>query len=121
MLSAGMEMLCGGAVGLLFGLIRGEFHSIQTAHITLQSLIAVAYLIFFGSLLALNFYMWLLKVCSPAWVSTYAFVNPVVAVFLGWAFAGEVLTVTTLLAASVIVVSVFLVTIFDAGKKGPPS
>jgi drug/metabolite transporter (DMT)-like permease len=119
MLSAGMEMLCGGIVALLAGLAKGEFHSIETANITLQSLLAVAYLIFFGSLLALNFYMWLLKVCSPAWVSTYAFVNPVVAVFLGWAFAGEALTGTTLLAASIIVASVFLVTIFAARGKRP--
>jgi drug/metabolite transporter (DMT)-like permease len=119
-LCTGMEMVCGGTISVLLGLATGEIHRMESASIALQSLLAVAYLVFFGSVLALNCYMWLLRACSPAWVSTYPFVNPVVAIFLGWAFANEVLSGTTLVAASVIIVSVFLITIFDTRKKGPP-
>jgi drug/metabolite transporter (DMT)-like permease len=57
-------------------------------------------------------YLWLLRVCLPLWVSTYAFVNPVVAVLLGWAFGGELLTTRILVATLMIIVSVFLVTIY---------
>jgi drug/metabolite transporter (DMT)-like permease len=65
-------------------------------------------------LVGFNAYMWLLRVCAPAWVSTYAFVNPVVAVFLGWALGGEPLTARILMAASLIVVSVFFITFSKA-------
>jgi len=109
-LSMGMEMLSGGFIALLVGMLRGELANIEVSAITVRSLLALTYLILFGSLVGFNAYMWLLRVCAPAWVSTFAFVNPVVAVFLGWAFGGEPLTVRILMAASLIVVSVFFIT-----------
>jgi len=114
-LSMGMEMLSGGTIALVVGMLCGELASIEVSAITARSLLALTYLILFGSLVGFNAYMWLLRVCAPAWVSTYAFVNPVVAVFLGWALGGEPLTTRTLVAASFIVVSVFFITLCNAG------
>jgi len=113
-LSMGMEMLSGGFIALLVGMLRGELANIEVSAITVRSLLALTYLILFGSLVGFNAYMWLLRVCAPAWVSTFAFVNPVVAVFLGWAFGGEPLTLRILIAASLIVVSVFFITFCKA-------
>jgi drug/metabolite transporter (DMT)-like permease len=113
-LSMGMEMLSGGMIALAVGMLRGELASIEVSAITARSLLALTYLIVFGSLVGFNAYMWLLRVCAPAWVSTYAFVNPVVAVFLGWALGGEPLTARILMAASLIVVSVFFITFSKA-------
>ena len=113
----GMEMLSGGMIALLVGMLRGELANIEVSAITARSLLALTYLIVFGSLVGFNAYMWLLRVCAPAWVSTYAFVNPVVAVFLGWALGGEPLTARTLIAASFIVVSVFFIT-FSKARNG---
>jgi len=115
-LSMGMEMLSGGTIALVVGMLRGELASIEVSAITARSLLALTYLILFGSLVGFNAYMWLLRICSPAWVSTYAFVNPVIAVFLGWALGGEPLTTRTLVAASFIVVSVFFITFCNAGN-----
>jgi drug/metabolite transporter (DMT)-like permease len=113
-LSMGMEMLSGGMIALVVGMLRGELAHIEVSAITARSLLALTYLIVFGSLVGFNAYMWLLRVCAPAWVSTYAFVNPVVAVFLGWALGGEPLTARTLMAASFIVVSMFFITFCKA-------
>jgi drug/metabolite transporter (DMT)-like permease len=113
-LSMGMEMLAGGMIAFVVGMLRGELVNIEVSAITTRSLLALAYLILFGSLVGFNAYMWLLRVCAPAWVSTYAFVNPVIAVFLGWAIGGEPLTARTLIAASFIVVSVFFITFWNA-------
>ncbi len=117
-LAAGMEMLAGGAMALVVGAGSGELFGMDFHAITLRAILALAYLIIFGSLVAINAYMWLLRVANPAWVSTYAFINPVVAVFLGWALGGESLTTTTLMAAAMIIVSVFLVTIYRK-RSGP--
>ena len=118
-LSMGMEMLSGGMIALVVGMLRGELAHIEVSAITARSLLALTYLIVFGSLVGFNAYMWLLRVCAPAWVSTYAFVNPVVAVFLGWALGGEPLTARILMAASLIVVSVFFIT-FSKARDGSP-
>jgi len=72
--------------------------------------LSLGYLIFFGSLVAFSAYVWLLRVSTPARVSTYAFVNPVVAVVLGYVLAGEPLTPRTMVAAAVIVAAVVLIT-----------
>jgi drug/metabolite transporter (DMT)-like permease len=117
-LSMGMEMLSGGMVALLAGTLRGEPSGIEISTVTARSFLALSYLILFGSLVAFTAYIWLLRVCRPAWVSTYAFVNPVVAVFLGWALGGEPLTARTLMATLLIVLSVFFITFFTA-RHGP--
>ena len=84
----------------------------------LRAWASFAYLVTIGSFVAFTAYVWLLKVSTPARVSTYAFVNPVVAVFLGWALDGEPLTPATLAAAGVSVAGVTLITLGRLGKPG---
>jgi drug/metabolite transporter (DMT)-like permease len=113
----GMEMLAGGVGLALVGLARGELGTFDPAAVTTTSLVALGYLITFGSLVGFTAYMWLLGVAQPAHVATYAYVNPVVAVLLGWAIAGETITGRTLVAAAIIVGAVVLIT---TGKRAPP-
>lgn len=116
--SGGMQMLCGGAAMLVVGLLRGEADGFTLAQVTTKSWLAFAYLITFGSIVAFSAYIWLLRVVQPALAGTYAFVNPVVAVLLGWAFAGEVLNPQMLGGAALIVLAVGLVVL--GGKKIAP-
>jgi drug/metabolite transporter (DMT)-like permease len=109
-LAASAEMLAGGAALLAVGLVAGELSSFEPAAVSTRSLGALAYLIVFGSLLALSAYLWLLRVSTPSRVSTYAYVNPLVAMVLGWALAGEPLTTRTLGAAALILAGVLLIT-----------
>jgi drug/metabolite transporter (DMT)-like permease len=111
LLATSLEMLAGGALLLIAGLLLGQGAQIRFDHISLLSLAALGYLIVFGSLIGFTAYVWLLKVSTPARVSTYAFVNPVVAVFLGGVFAGEELSLRVLVAAAVIIVAVMLITL----------
>jgi drug/metabolite transporter (DMT)-like permease len=105
-----MQMLCGGVLLLLSGAVSGEGAGLILENVSLRSLVALGYLTVFGSLVAFSAYVWLLRVSTPAKVSTYAFVNPVVAVALGFVFAGEPLTPRTMVAAAVIVAAVVLIT-----------
>jgi drug/metabolite transporter (DMT)-like permease len=107
--SGGMQMLCGGAAMLIVGLLRGEAAGFELAQVTVKSWLAYAYLVTFGSIVAFTAYIWLLRAVEPALAGTYAFVNPVVAVLLGWAFAGESLSLEMLGGAALIVVAVVLV------------
>ncbi|HVY65262.1 MAG TPA: EamA family transporter [Gammaproteobacteria bacterium] len=110
-LSTAMQMLAGGAGLFLIGVALGEPRRIDVAAFSLRSVLGFAYLIVFGSILAFSAYIWLLKASTPARVSTYAYVNPVVAVLLGWALADEPLTPRMLVAAAVIVGGVALITL----------
>ena len=101
-------MLVGGVVLLAVSAITGEPGRIDLAQISLRSLLAVGYLVV-GGLVAFTCYSWLMRNARPVLASTYAYVNPVVAVFLGWAFAGEPLTAGMLGAAAVIVTGVALI------------
>jgi drug/metabolite transporter (DMT)-like permease len=105
---AAMQMICGGALLWLVGLGFGEAGSLTIHALTVKSLLSLAFLIFFGSLVTFTAYTWLLQVSSPAIVSTHSYVNPVVAVVLGWAFAGEQFSPRTLLGAAIVLGSVFL-------------
>ncbi|HET9225256.1 MAG TPA: drug/metabolite exporter YedA [Thermoanaerobaculia bacterium] len=118
LLATGMEMLAGGALFMVAGLLTGEAGRLDLAAASPKSLLALGYLVLFGSLLGFTAYIWLLRVTSPALASTYAYVNPVVAVLLGWAFAGEPLTAGMLVAAAVILTGVALITVF---RNRPPS
>ena len=109
LLSTGMQMLCGGGLQLLAAAVLGEPSRFAPAQVSGKSLLALGYLIFFGAIVAFTAYVWLMKSAPPVLVSTYAYVNPVVAVFLGWAFAGEPITRTTLIAAAVILTGVVLI------------
>jgi len=111
-----IQMLTGGSVLLVMGTLRQEWTLFSLNSVTLNAWFALAYLIFFGSIIAYSAYIWLLKNVNPTWVSTYAFVNPVVAVILGWLLAGERLSLNALMAAGVIVVSIFFMT-FNFKRK----
>jgi drug/metabolite transporter (DMT)-like permease len=110
-LSTAMQMLTGGAVLLLVSVVLGEPWTFDLESVSLRSALGLLYLIAFGSIVAFSAYIWLLRVSTPARVSTYAYVNPVVAVFLGWALADEALTPRMLVAAAVIVSGVALITL----------
>ena len=110
LLATSMEMLTGGAGLVLLGTLSGEWGRLNLAAISARSLWAWAYLIVVGALLAFAAYTWLLRVASTSLVSTYAYVNPLVAILLGHLLAGEPLTPRILAAAATIVGSVALIT-----------
>ncbi|AHJ99477.1 EamA family transporter [Hymenobacter swuensis] len=116
-LSGGMQMLCGGVAMLLVGLLRGEAAGFSLAQVTATSWLAYAYLVTFGSIVGFTAYIWLLRVVEPALAGTYAFVNPVVAVLLGWLFLHEVPDPQMLGGAALIVLAVALVVLGGRGKK----
>jgi len=107
--SAGMQMLGGGVLLLLAGGFTGEWPRVLAAHVTARSALAIVYLSLFGSVIAFSAYLYLLRNTTPARVSTYAFANPLVALFLGWLFMGESLSPRSLIAAVCIFVAVALI------------
>jgi len=109
-LASGLQMLAGGSLLLVLGTLTGEWRGFDPGRVALASWLGWGYLVVFGSLVAFTAYSWLLKHAPPARVATYAYVNPVVAVLLGWAVAGETLTAQMLAGAAVIVGSVVLIT-----------
>lgn len=117
-LTAGMQMFSGGLVLLLVSLLMGEMSKFSIADISANSVFGLIYLIIFGSLIGYTAYSWLLKNSQPAMVATYAYVNPIIAVFLGWLIAGESFTGQMLIGAGVIVGSVVLITSHDKNDKG---
>jgi len=108
-LGTGMEMLAGGVLLAVVSFAAGEPAAFDPTAVSLGSWAALAYLVAFGALVAFSAYTWLLRVAPAEKVATYAYVNPVVALFLGWALAGEELNARTLIAAAVILASVFLI------------
>lgn len=110
LLATSMEMLTGGAGLLLLGTLSGGWGRLNLATISARSLWAWAYLIVVGALIAFAAYTWLLRVAPTSLVSTYAYVNPLVAILLGHLMAGEPLTPRILAAAATIVGSVALIT-----------
>ncbi|WP_042267466.1 drug/metabolite exporter YedA [Paenibacillus graminis] len=112
LMSTAAQMLTGGVLLLVFSYFTGDWSKMDIPAISPRSYAALGYLIVFGSIIGYTAYIWLLKNADAALVSTYAFVNPVVAVFLGWLLAGEQLSVNTLTAAVIIIAAVVLVTIF---------
>jgi drug/metabolite transporter (DMT)-like permease len=116
--AGGMQMICGGLVMLVVGLIRGEANGFEFSQVTAKSWGAYVYLVTFGSIVGFTAYIWLLRAVEPALAGTYAFVNPVVAVLLGWAFGGEVLNINMLGGAALIVIAVMLV-VLGARKPQP--
>jgi drug/metabolite transporter (DMT)-like permease len=116
-IGTGMEMIAAGVILLTVGMLTGEAHHFSVAAASAKSWLSLLYLITFGSIIAYTAYVWLLTTVSPTLVSTYAFVNPVVAVFFGWAFASEPLNGRTIVAATIIVGAVALITIGGTGEK----
>jgi drug/metabolite transporter (DMT)-like permease len=117
-LGTGMEMLAGGVLLLIAGVVSGEWRELNPAQISLSSALALGYLIIFGSFVTFTAFNWLLRTVAPARVATYAYVNPVIAVFLGWAIAGESLTLQTLLSTAIIVIAVAIIIAFRARGAG---
>jgi drug/metabolite transporter (DMT)-like permease len=110
-MTSAAQMLCGGAGLLLVATVRGEPFNTEWSQISGRSLAAQGYLIVFGSWIGFSAYVWLLKASTPARISTYAYVNPVIAVFLGWVMLGERMNAGMLGAATVIVLGVAIITI----------
>jgi len=117
LLGSGMEMLAGGVLLLLVSLVSQEWVGFQPSNVSFLSLVSFLYLIVFGSLIAFSSYVWLLTKTTTARASTYAYVNPVVAVFLGYFLAGEQLTFRTLLASSMIVIAVVVITTYKSRQS----
>jgi drug/metabolite transporter (DMT)-like permease len=117
LVATGMEMGWGGFWLLLAGTLRGELGALDPSAFTTQSVLAFFYLVVFGSLVGFSAYIWLLGVSTPARVSTYAYVNPVVAVLLGWALLDEPLSGRVIAAAAIIVAAVAVITM---GKRPQP-
>lgn len=119
LLSTAMEMLAGGVVLLALGGLLGEWSRIEFATVPLRSFAGLGYLIIFGSLIAYSAYTWLLRVAPMPLVSTYAYVNPLVAVFIGYLLAREPLSVRVIGAAVIILGSVFIINSARAAAAKP--
>ena len=118
LLGASMGMLAGGTLLGVVGVASGE---LDDATLTSDALLATAYMVVVGSLIGFSAYVWLLKTVPASTVSTYAYVNPVIAVFLGWLFNDEVITSRTLLAGAAIVVGVALMVSRSREKEPEPA
>lgn len=105
-----LQMVVGGVLFSLASLLAGEPGSVRPGNLSGNSLLGIGYLILFGSIVAFTAYVWLVRTVSPAAVSTYAYVNPVVAVAIGTFIGGEQLTPRTMLAAAVLLGAVVLIT-----------
>jgi drug/metabolite transporter (DMT)-like permease len=108
---SGTQMFAGGLCLLVVALVTGEGAQLDLAHVSTRSLLAFGYLVTFGSLIGFTAYVYLLAHTTAAKAATYAYVNPVVAVLLGWAFANEPVTPRTLVAAAVILAGVAIITV----------
>jgi drug/metabolite transporter (DMT)-like permease len=109
LLLSALSLLAGALMLLFTGTILGEARGFSWSQVSHRSFLALGYLIVFGSVIAFSAYNWLLEHYSPTLVATHTYVNPVVAVLLGWAFAGETLTMRVGLAAALVVLAVVLV------------
>jgi drug/metabolite transporter (DMT)-like permease len=116
-LSTAVQMLLGGAAMLVVGLAAGEAGQIDSEVFALDSVLAFAYLVTFGSLLAFTAYVWLLQNAPISTAATYAYVNPVIAIVLGWAILSEEITPLVIAGAAVIVASVAAVVREESGAR----
>jgi drug/metabolite transporter (DMT)-like permease len=111
LVSAAMEMLWAGVLFFILSAATGELGRVHLTSISGRSVLALLYLVVFGSLVAFSAYMWLLRAAPLSLVSTYAYVNPVVAVILGAIFLGEVASPRTLIAGGIILAAVALIVV----------
>jgi drug/metabolite transporter (DMT)-like permease len=109
-ISTAMQMLCGGSLLLVIGAIAGEWASIHLQSITTKSALAVVYLMVFGSIIGFTAFVWLLRNTTAVIATSYAYVNPLVAVLLGWALNGETPSPRTATAGALVVSAVVLIT-----------
>lgn len=120
-LAAALQMLGGGVALAVTALLHGDFARLDLAAISARSWGAFAYLIVLGSLAGFSTFVWLMKHCPPARVATYAYVNPIVAVLLGWLLLDEPFGPRTVVASAVIVTSVAIITMQQSQGTGRKS
>lgn len=118
LLTTGIEMLGGGVLLVIVGVLSGELSRFDAYEVSRASAVGLVYLIMFGSLLGFTSYIWLLDKVSPTHLGTYAYVNPIVAVLLGWAIAGETLSIRTGVAAAIVICAVALITTAQSTTTG---
>lgn len=109
-LASAIQLLGGALCLTIVSLLAGELGRVHPGEISLRATLSVAYLVVFGSIVAFSAYSWLLRVASPTRIATYAYVNPIVAMFLGWVLAGEEMSARVLIAAAIVLVGVALIT-----------
>jgi len=109
LLSTGMEMACGGMSLLLAGFVARENVGFRLGAVSEASWIGFVFLVFFGGIVGFAAYLWVIRNAPTSLVSTYAYVNPIVAVALGWAILHEQITTGTLVAGGIIIASVALI------------
>jgi drug/metabolite transporter (DMT)-like permease len=116
---AGVQMFFGGVAMFALSFMFGEPFRWSPSMMSLRSILSWVYLVFAGSLIGFTAYIYLLNTVSAAKAATYAYVNPIIAVLLGWAFAGETIGVRTVIAATVILAGVAIITLKQSGH--PPT
>jgi len=109
LLLSALSLLSGSVLLLTAGTVVGEARGFSFSQVTTRSWLALAYLIVFGSVIAFTAYNWLMEQYSPTFVATHTYINPIVAVFLGWWLAGEKVTINVAIAAALVILAVFLV------------
>jgi drug/metabolite transporter (DMT)-like permease len=117
-MKAAIQMMAAGSLSLITGIGSGELQQFSWSNVSIQAIMAVLYLITFGSLIGYMSFVWLMTVRPPSLVGTYAYVNPVVAVFLGWLIANEQITWHQILALIIILAGVIIVN-FSKEKTQP--
>lgn len=115
--STALQMVCGGVAIFIVASVGGEWSRLDTDHVSRASLLGVLYLIVFGSLVGFTSYAWLIRNARTSVVTTYAYVNPLVAVFLGTLILDEAITVTTLAGGAIIIAAVALIVVASSSKK----
>lgn len=117
LMASGLEMFSGALALTTVGFLTGEAGQINLDAVTFRSVLAFFYLIIFGSLIGFTCYSWLIRNAPPAKTATYAYVNPIVAVFLGWALAGEALTGRMIVGAVVTLAGVAVITAYRGRRN----
>ncbi|MFC1564821.1 EamA family transporter [candidate division KSB1 bacterium] len=112
LLTSAMEMICAGILFLIVSIFIGDLFS-SFEGISLRSGLSILYLATFGSIIAYNAYIWLLHKTTPALASTHSYVNPAVALFLGWYIASESVTMHTLIGSGIIIICVVVITLYS--------
>jgi drug/metabolite transporter (DMT)-like permease len=111
-MTTAIQMLLGSVMLTGVGTVMGEWAKVDAARVTTSALVALLFLIVFGSIVAYSAYMWLLRNAAPTLVSTYTYVNPVVAIILGWALAGEPVTWRLMVALVFILGAIYCIARF---------
>lgn len=115
LLLSALSLIAGSVMLLTTGTLVGEYHGFSLAAVPVRSWLALAYLVLFGSVIAFTAYNWLLEHYSPTLVATHTYVNPIVAVLLGWWLAGEPVSLNVMASMTLVIAAVFLV---DRGMAG---